>query len=52
MYEDLKNLSGCGIRVLDDGSVNVERVLECKETYECFCKHALNVFIRRRMNVR
>ena len=34
-------------RNLCDGRVNVEKVLECKETYECFCKYALNVFVRR-----
>lgn len=33
-------------------SVNVRRVFECKETYEGFCKYAMNVFARRRMNVR
>ena len=46
MYEHLRDLSGCGIRVSDDGRVNVERVLECMETYECFCKYASNVFLR------
>ena len=52
MHGDLRVLSECRIRVLDDGRVNVERVLECKETYECFCKFALNVFVRSRMNLR
>ena len=52
MYGDLRALSGCGVRVSDDGSVNVERVLESKETYEHFCKFALNMFARKRMNVR
>lgn len=52
MYEDISALSGYGVRLLDDGIVNVERVLECKETYEGFCKFAVNVFEWRRMNVR
>lgn len=52
MYEDLRALSGCGLHVLYNRSVNVERVLKCKETHESFCKYAMNVFAKRRMNVR
>lgn len=52
MYDDLRHLSGCGVRMNADGSVNVPGVLECKEKYERFCAFARNVFERRRMTVR
>lgn len=52
MNENLRALSGCGGRVTVDGSVNVERVIECKEMYKCFCKYGMSVFVRRRMNGR
>ena len=51
LYDDLRDLSECGVCVSEDGSVNIGRVLECKEKYECFCTYAMNMFVRRRMNV-
>ena len=52
LYEDLRDLGECGVCVSEDGSVNVSRALECKEKYDSFCMYAMNVFVRRRMNVR
>ena len=52
LYDDLRDLGECGVCVSEDGSVNVSRALECKEKYESFCMYAMNVFVRRRMNVR
>ena len=52
LYDDLRDLGECGVCVSEDGSENVSRALECKEKYESFCMYAMNVFVRRRMNVR
>ena len=52
LYDDLRDMGECGVCVSEDGSVNVSRVLECKEKYESFCMYAMNVFVRSRMNVR
>ena len=41
-----------GVRVNGDGRVDVSAVLECKETYECFCKFVVSAFKRRRIIVR
>ncbi|CAK9796609.1 Retrovirus-related Pol polyprotein from type-1 retrotransposable element R1 (Fragment) [Anthophora quadrimaculata] len=51
LYDDVRNLSECGVCVNDDGCVDVSGVLECKEKYERFCKYAVCVF-RRRMSDR
>ena len=52
LYADLRDLSAIGVRVNCDGSVNVNSVLECKATYENFCKFVASVFKRKRMVVR
>ena len=52
LYDDLRDLSVIGVRVNDDGRVDVSAVLECKATYECFCKFVVSAFKRRRMVVR
>ena len=52
LYEELRDLSVIGVRVNGDGRVDVGAVIECKETYERFCKFVVSAFKRRRMVVR
>lgn len=48
IYDDVRSLDECGVRVLEDGSVDVSGVLENKDRYESFCKFAGCVFERRK----
>jgi len=48
MYGDVRNLSEWGVIVRENGSVDVSRMLECKERYESVGVYAKIVFQRRR----
>lgn len=48
LYQDLRELDGCGIIVRTDGSVDVTGALGTKETYERLRRFATDVFERRK----
>ena len=47
MYEDIRSLDEWGVRVSEDGRVDVSEVLERKERYESLSRFAACVFQRR-----
>ena len=47
LYDDIRDLSACGVIVNVDAIVDVSGVLGSKEKYERFCKYAVSVFQRR-----